>query len=804
MTSRTAIGLVAAGLLVITSGCTRDLDPLNLAPFSSDPAIFIDSFGEGVSFLAFAGSKTDAVQFDATERFRGTASLRVTVPVADDPSGGFAGGAFTSNVVRDLTSYNALTFWAKASTAATLNTAGLGNDNSGTSKFIAEASALPLSTSWTKYVLPIPLATKLDREAGLFFFAEGAEQSVSYNIWFDEMQFENLGTLTSPRPSITTQTVNGEVGSTLTVQGAQVTFDVGGSDQTMVAAPGYFTFTSSDPSVATANEDGAILFVGAGSATITASLGGTPADGTVTVNVAAPPSVAAPTPEVPSEDVVSLFSGAYTDATVDTWSAVWDNADVSDAQIAGDDVKKYDNLVLAGIEFTSQPVDASEMTDLHLDLWTQDASSFSLKLVDFGANGVFGGGDDSEHDIVLNEGSSPALTTGSWNSLDIPLSAFAGLQSRGNLAQIVITSASPTIYLDNFFFFKKARQEPDVGAPTPTRPSSAVISLFSDRYDDVPVSTWSAEWDNADVADVAIAGNNAKLYTGLVFAGIEFKAPTVDATAMTHLHMDIWTPDSTDPPADFRIKLVDVGANGDFGGGDDVEHEIALTSTTNPALGTGTWVGLDVPLADFAGLVTRGHLAQMIITGGLSTVYVDNVYFYGPTPESPPQPAPTPTLAAANVISLFSNPYDDVNIDTWSAGWDDADLEDLQIGGNDTKKYTNFAFAGIEFTSQPIDATGMTHFHIDIWTPDPTAAPASFNVKIVDFGANGTFQGGDDTEHEITLNASSTPPLTSGEWLSYDIPFTEFTGLTTRGHLAQIVLVSGPNTVFIDNVYLHN
>ena len=62
-------------------------------------------------------------------------------------------------------------------------------------------------------------------------------------------------------------------------------------------------------------------------------------------------------------------------------------------------------------------------------------------------------------------------------------------------------------------------------------------------------------------------------------------------------------------------------------------------------------------------------------------------------------------------------------VDTWSADWDQADVTDVKIAGNDTKKYTNLVFAGIEFTSQPIDADAMTHFHMDIWTPDPTTAP---------------------------------------------------------------------------------
>ena len=142
-------------------------------------------------------------------------------------------------------------------------------------------------------------------------------------------------------------------------------------------------------------------------------------------------------------------------------------------------------------------------------------------------------------------------------------------------------------------------------------------------------------------------------------------------------------------------------------------------------------------------------------------------------------------------------------MDTWSASWDQADVADVQVAGNDTKKYTNLVFAGIEFTSAPIDATAMTHFRMDIWTPDATAAPAIFKVKLVDFGANGVFQGGDDVEHELTFTATTTPALATGSWVTLDIPLSAFTGLTTRAHLAQLIISGDLRTMWVDNVLLH-
>ncbi|MBN1449285.1 MAG: T9SS type A sorting domain-containing protein [Bacteroidetes bacterium] len=401
-----------------------------------------------------------------------------------------------------------------------------------------------------------------------------------------------------------------------------------------------------------------------------------------------------------------------------------------------------------------------------------------------------------------------------WEELVFDFSGKIGQVESTDIDQIIIfpdfdvagRTGDNIIYFDNITFSEKIATTtgPTVPASTPTAAANDVISLFSNAYTNVPVDTWSAVWDNADIADVQIAGDDVKKYSNLVFAGVEFTSQTIDASGMTHFHMDIWTPDPTDDPAAFRVKLVDFGADGAYGGGDDVEHELAFTASNTPGFASEIWVSLDIPLTSFTGLVTREHLAQMVILGDLKTVYVDNVYFWrGATEAVPTVAAPAPTAAADDVVSLFSNAYTNVSVDTWSAVWDQADLTEIQIEGDDVKKYSNLVFAGVEFTSQPIDATDMTHFHMDIWTPGPTDDPASIRIKLVDFGADGAFGGGDDVEHELAFTASTTPALVPETWIALDMPLVDFTGLVTRGNIAQMVISSDPNTVYIDNVYFY-
>ena len=156
--------------------------------------------------------------------------------------------------------------------------------------------------------------------------------------------------------------------------------------------------------------------------------------------------------------------------------------------------------------------------------------------------------------------------------------------------------------------------------------------------------------------------------------------------------------------------------------------------------------------------------------------------------------APTPTIPAANVISMFSNAYTNVPVDTWQTSWSSGVLTNIQIQGNDTKKYTNLDFVGVETVTSQINATNMLFLHVDAWTPNMT----TFRVKLVDFGANAVFGGGDDVNHELIF----TPTLST--WNSYHIPLSNFTGLVTKGHIAQLIfsgLPVGAGTLFVDNVY---
>ena len=384
-----------------------------------------------------------------------------------------------------------------------------------------------------------------------------------------------------------------------------------------------------------------------------------------------------------------------------------------------------------------------------------------------------------------------------WEELTFDFTSKIGEPSSTNISQIIVfpdfnlggRTSDNICYFDNITFNAgTALAEPTVAAATPTKLSSDVISLFSNAYTNVSVDTWRTSWSSATLTDIQVAGNDVKKYSGLDFVGIEAVTSQININGMDLFEFDLWTPNSTS----FKFKLVDFGANGAFGGGDDVEHETTITPTLNG------WNHISIPLSTMTGLTTKSNIAQLIFAStpaSTSVIYVDNIIFSkdvaGAT--EPAVAAATPTKLATDVISLFSNAYTNVLVDTWRTPWSAATLADVQIASDDVKKYTALDFVGVEMVASQLNINAMDSFQFDLWTPNST----TFKFKLVDFGADAAFGGGNDVEHETII----TPTL--GQWNHVVVPVSGMTGLTTKSNIAQLIFASSPagaSTVFIDNV----
>ena len=599
-------------------GCKkRDMADLQNAEFPTTAEVFIDDFTADLAYAAFGGSDVKAFQVDSQTTYRNTKqSMRFEVPDANSPGGSYAGGAFLSKTGRNLSGYNALTFYIKSSEAATIGTLGFGNDM-GENKYQVVLNGLPVTSNWKKVVIPIPDATKLTAEKGLFFYSTGPENGRGYTFWIDEVRFEKLGDIANLKGLIYTGQnrviATAETGDKITIDGFQASVNLPtGVNQVVSISPYYFSFNSSAPGIASVDARGLVSVVDAGTTTIKAILGKDTANGSLrltSTGLPVGPTTRAPVPTRDTVDVISLYSNKYPNVPVDTWNTRWQfsTADEFFIKVQNDDVIRYRNLNFVGIEFSSSTKNVTNMSGFHLDIWTPDATTlpnnFKVLLVDFGANGIVGGGDDKSHEVTIT---APTLVSNNWVSIDIPMSSFTGLTTRANIGQLVLSGTLPNLYIDNVYFYKIPTR-PTVAAPIPTRLAADVISIFSDAYTNVAGSDFNPNWGQATVTtQTLIAGNNTLSYAGLNYQGLQFGS-NQNVTSMGFLHLDYYTVNSTS----LKVYLISPGP---------VETPFTLTVPT-----TG-WNSVDIPLSAFSP-VALNNLIQMKYDGN-GDIYIDNIYFY--------------------------------------------------------------------------------------------------------------------------------------------------------------------------------
>jgi hypothetical protein len=604
---------------IFVMACERDVTDLANPEYPANPDVFIDGFSGGLNYAAFGGSVPTAFQVDNKETFNNSsASMRFEVPDANDPFGAYAGGTFFNGAGRNLSGYNVLTFWAKASKSATIDVVGIGNDL-GNNRFTSSVSGLAVNTNWKKYYIPIPDPSKLKAERGMFFYSEGPEEGKGYTFWIDEVKFENLGTIANKRFAMLegkTVTKEAEINETIQLTGFKTIVNLpSGIDQSSDASIGYFSFVSSNEEIATVNEKGEITVIAAGEATITAKVGEELAEGSMIVKSGgflAAPTTPATSPDKPATDVISLYSNVYSNVPVDTWNTRWQFSTAEEffIKIQNDDVIKYKNLNFVGIEFSSNTINATNMTHFHLDMWTPDPvtadKTFKVLLVDFGPNNIFGGGDDSSHELTFR---APLIKSENWVGIEIPLTAFTGLTRRGNLAQLVFSGDFPNVYIDNVYFHKSGGTgptAPTTAAPTPSYPATNVISIYSDPYTNVAGTDLNPNWGQATkVKEITIQNNKTLKYEGLNYQGTQFGS-NQNVSSFQFLHLDYWTANSTE----LKIFLISPGP---------VETPFNLTVPT-----TG-WNSLDIPLSSFAP-VNLSDVFQIKIEGN-GDIYLDNILF---------------------------------------------------------------------------------------------------------------------------------------------------------------------------------
>jgi hypothetical protein len=193
-------------------------------------------------------------------------------------------------------------------------------------------------------------------------------------------------------------------------------------------------------------------------------------------------------------------------------------------------------------------------------------------------------------------------------------------------------------------------------------------------------------------------------------------------------------------------------------------------------------------------------------TNTLSTVtaYVDDLTAMQgspiPVPSAPTNSPTAPTRAAADVISIYSDAYNDIATN-YNPSWGQAGSVNTTYDtgdGNNLMGYSNFNYQGIEVTHT--DISSMENLHVDIWVPSNNNRA----VKVTPI-----LTGGSPLEFLVLV------PVTAGAWNSVDIPLTSFTGLDFSNTVKELKFdgqfqtdgvtadTAVRSAIYVDNVYFY-
>ena len=209
--------------------------------------------------------------------------------------------------------------------------------------------------------------------------------------------------------------------------------------------------------------------------------------------------------------------------------------------------------------------------------------------------------------------------SGNWETIDVE---FDGANDQ--YSKIVIFAnkgnvGNGTYYVDDITgVVGDDVPEPIVAAaPTdaPTTPNarnaSDVISVYSEAYSNIS-ATWHPSWGQTTVyEEVTIASNTLTKLSNFGYEGLTYSS--MDVSDMETVHFDVWTDNET------SIKFFILAGSEPF---------VSKTLTAN------TWNSFDIDLTEFTGATLTTNTGFKVESGtytwpnGVSTVYIDNVYFY--------------------------------------------------------------------------------------------------------------------------------------------------------------------------------
>lgn len=150
------------------------------------------------------------------------------------------------------------------------------------------------------------------------------------------------------------------------------------------------------------------------------------------------PSTAPPIPTHAAEDVISIYSDAYTNRPGTNFNPSWGQQTIVtlDYSIAGNNTLRYQNLNYQGTELVS--LNVSEYDYLHVDFWTANSTSLTFFLIS---------------PVTMEKGFVLEITPQTWVSVDIPLEYFSPPVNLSEVYQFKVVG-NGDVWFDNWYFWK--------------------------------------------------------------------------------------------------------------------------------------------------------------------------------------------------------------------------------------------------------------------------------------------------------------------------------------------------------------
>jgi hypothetical protein len=563
------------------------------------------------------------------------------------------------------------------------------------------------------------------------------------------------------------------------------------------------TFASSDSSIATVGASGVVAGVATGTATITTTETTSGKSTTTLVTVTAGGGgggtgcgttvpTCAPATTIPADNVMIYSDGA----SVPGFDSCpnWGQATIchGEVTIAGNKSLWYSALNYEGLDWSSNPVNVSSRSKLHIDFWTPDLTSVKVSLISAGKENAV----------------TQVLTTASWNSVDIDLSNYT-TPDLSAIIQIKLESTTPgTLYVDNIYFWGTAgggggggggttivtfdevpspkltdfgvNGAPPVIATDPAGGTNKVLKVFkyaqpppgSEQWAGVTVSTQTVPLDSIPAIPFTATNKTMTVRAYSPAVGVRVRLKVEDASNPgVSCETDAITTTSGAWET-LTFNFANPGLSPPVGGG-----------PTSPLDLTKTYNKVSI-FSDFG-----------IGNGGSAPLSADRVYYYdditfvGPAGGggggggggTAPTNAPT-TVIPAGSVTIYSDAASIAGFDS-CPNWGQATVchGEQTIAGNKTLWYSALNYEGLDWSSNPVNVSAKGKLHIDFWTPDLT----SVKVSIISAGK----------ENAVTQ------VLTTGSWNGVDIDLSNYT-VPDLSAIIQIKLESTtPGTLYVDNIY---